>query len=150
MNIAIIVAAGTGIRFSASQPKQFTHLLGKPIILHTLERFEECPSVDAIVLVLSDGGREEFEKVSAHTHFDKLVKIVTGGNSRAASVRNALEALNASPDDIVAVHDGVRPLVPVDEISRTIEKARETGAACLVADVTDTIKEVDGAHIVGT
>jgi 2-C-methyl-D-erythritol 4-phosphate cytidylyltransferase len=150
MNIAIIVAAGTGKRFSTRQPKQFTHLLGKPIILYTLERFEACPSVDEIVLVLSEVGSEEFRKVSEDIHFDKLTRIVEGGETRAASVRNALSVLNASPDDIVAVHDGVRPLVTVDEISRTIEKALETGAACLVTDVTDTIKEVDGTHIVGT
>ena len=150
MNIAIIVAAGTGTRFAASQPKQFVKILDKPLIIHTLERFEACPLVDEIVLVLSLDGCREFANLSGHAEIKKLRSVATGGLTRAASVRNGLNKIDSAKANIVVVHDGARPLVTVDEITRTIEKAIETGAACLVAEVTDTIKEIDANKIVGT
>jgi 2-C-methyl-D-erythritol 4-phosphate cytidylyltransferase len=150
MNIAILVAAGSGQRFASAQPKQFIDLLGKPLIIHTLERFETCPAIDEIVLVLSDDGRDEFARVRGDYELKKLVSIVTGGDTRARSVSNGLDVIDASTADVVAVHDGARPLVTVGEITRTVEKASETGAACLVADVTDTIKLVEGEYISST
>jgi|ERR1043166_2976795 2-C-methyl-D-erythritol 4-phosphate cytidylyltransferase len=151
MNTAIIVAAGIGQRFAGSQPKQFIELLGRPLITHTLEKFESCPSVDEIILVLSQEGRERSEISNFRSQIKKLKQVITGGKTRAESVKNGLDAIaNATSYDIVAVHDGARPLVSVDEITRTIEKASETGAACLVADVTDTIKQVENKHISGT
>ncbi|MGB2750990.1 MAG: 2-C-methyl-D-erythritol 4-phosphate cytidylyltransferase [Pyrinomonadaceae bacterium] len=150
MNIAIIVAAGTGSRFSPDQPKQFTHILGKPLLIHTLERFEACPAVDEIVLVLSEAGRLEFEISILKFEISKIRSIVTGGATRAESVKNGLDAIDTATANVVAVHDGARPLVSVDEITRTINKADETGAACLVAEVTDTIKEVCEDVIMGT
>ena len=77
----------------------------------------------------------------------KVLFIVTGGNTRAESVWNGL---NAAPGNIDVIHDGARPLVTLDEIARTVEAAKATGAACLVAPVTDTIKETDGDAITGT
>ena len=150
MNTAIIVAAGSGQRFASLQPKQFIPILGKPLIIHTLERFESCPAIDEIVLVLSDEGRGEFARSSGGHEFAKLKAIVNGGKTRAESVKNGLDSVDAATAGVIAVHDGARPLVSVDEITRTIEKADEMGAACLVADVTDTIKEVDGEFISGT
>lgn len=146
MNTAIIVAAGSGQRFAGSQPKQFVPILGQPLIIHTLERFESCPSIDEIVLVLSEKGRTEFEIINLKFEISKLRSVVAGGATRAESVKNGFEAVSPL-SDIVAVHDGARPLVSVDEITRTIDKAKETGAACLVAEVTDTIKQIDGEHI---
>lgn len=150
MNIAIIVAAGTGSRFSPDQPKQFTHILGKPLLIHTLERFEACPTVDEIVLVLSVAGREQFQISNFGSEISKLRSIVTGGVTRAESVKNGLDAIDASTANVVAVHDGARPLVSVDDITRAIEKADKAGAACLVAEVTDTIKEIADGVIVRT
>jgi 2-C-methyl-D-erythritol 4-phosphate cytidylyltransferase len=146
MNTAIIVAAGTGQRFAANQPKQFVEFLGKPLIIHTLERFESCWAVDEIVVVLSELGIREFEISNFRSEITKLKQVVAGGATRAESVRNGLDAVNAETS-IVAVHDGARPLVSAEEIAATIEKARETGAACLVGEVTDTIKEIDGELI---
>lgn len=140
MNTAIIVAAGEGRRFGSDQPKQFVQLLGKPLILYTLTRFEACPLVDEIVLVLSASGRSEFETLDLTPEFTKLNKIITGGETRAESVKNGLDAIDAPDADVVAVHDGARPLVTVDEITRTIAKAAESGAACLVAEISDTVK----------
>lgn len=150
MNTAIIVAAGSGQRFAGSKPKQFVNLLGKPLIIHTLERFESCPVVDQIVLVLSEEGREYFEQIKNQFEISNLKSIITGGATRSESVKNGLDAIAANDQDIVAIHDGARPLVSIDEIARTIETAKQTGAACLVAEVTDTIKEIEGDHIART
>jgi 2-C-methyl-D-erythritol 4-phosphate cytidylyltransferase len=138
---AIIVAAGSGSRFKSDTPKQFLEINGKPVIAHTIERFQAALSVDSIVLVLA---ADHTLDTSA---FSKVAKIVGGGSTRAESVRNGLAVIDA---DIVAVHDGARPLVTVDEIERTIAAARETGAACLVAPVTDTIKSIRGTEIADT
>jgi 2-C-methyl-D-erythritol 4-phosphate cytidylyltransferase len=150
VNTAIIVAAGSGQRFASAMPKQFVPLLGKPLIFHTLERFESCDAIDEIVLVLSDEGRKLFEISNFRSEITKLKSIVTGGATRAESVLNGLNSLDANDGDVVAVHDGARPLVTADEITRTVEKAAETGAACLVASVTDTIKTIRGDEIAGT
>lgn len=149
MNTAIIVAAGSGTRFGSNLPKQFADLCGKPVIIHTLERFEACDAIDEIVLVLSEAGAKQFQISDLRSGISKIRAVVIGGASRTESVRNGLAAVDLSTE-IVAVHDGARPLVTSNEIVRTVEKALETGAACLVAEVTDTIKEIDGGVISGT
>ena len=141
---AIIVAAGSGSRLKSDTPKQFLEINGKPVIVHTIERFQSAPSVDSIVLVLAADQASSFNP----TAYSKVSKVVAGGPTRAESVRNGLNA--AGDAEVVAVHDGARPLVTVDEIERTISKAKETGAACLVAPVTDTIKSVRGEEIADT
>jgi len=150
MNTAIIVAAGSGTRFGAEKPKQFLEIHGKPIIIHTLERFENCAAIDEIILVLPIDEIENFQINIEKYNLKKLAKIVAGGETRAESVLNGLNAIDAGLTEIVAVHDGARPFVTAREIAQTIEKARKTGAACLVAKVTDTIKEVTDGKIVGT
>lgn len=150
MNTAIIVAAGNGQRFSAHTSKQFVEILGKPLIIHTLDRFESCPAIDSIILVLSAAGREEFATIRDRYRLTKLRDIALGGNSRAESVLNGLNAVDPLTANVVAIHDGARPLVSVDEITRTVDKAFHLGAACLIADLTDTIKEINGDFISGT
>ncbi|QQS32619.1 MAG: 2-C-methyl-D-erythritol 4-phosphate cytidylyltransferase [Acidobacteriota bacterium] len=146
MNSAIIVAAGSGQRFGSEIPKQFVPILGKPLIARTLERFTECDAIDEIVLVLSEDG----ERVFAEMPLDLPgLKIVHGGETRARSVRNGLDAVDAA-SRVVAVHDGARPLVTVDEIAKTVRAAERTGAACLVAAVSDTIKSIRGNEITAT
>lgn len=142
---AIIVAAGTGSRFKSETPKQFVELAGKQIFVHTLDRFQAAPSVDAIVLVLATDRIGQFDSAAVK----KSLKIVAGGSTRAESVLNGLNAID-SETRIVAVHDAARPFVSVDEIERTIAKAKEMGAACLVGPVTDTIKTISGGEISGT
>ena len=142
---AVIVAAGSGSRFNSETPKQFLEIAGKPVIVHAIERFEAAASVDEIVLVVTV---EHSERIDT-SPFKKLKSIVPGGTSRAQSVRSGLMAISEGTQ-IVAVHDGARPLVTVDEIERTIKKAEQTGAACLVAPVTDTIKSIRGDEISGT
>ena len=150
MNVAIIVAAGSGTRFGTGRPKQFLEIHGKPLLIHTLEKFENCAAIGEIVLVLSAGEIENFQAGAEKFNLTKLKAIVAGGNTRAASVFNGLQAAANKTAEIVAVHDGARPFVSCAEITATVEKAKESGAACLVGLVTDTIKEVADGEIVRT
>ena len=150
MNTAIIVAAGQGKRFGTNTPKQFLEINGKPLVIHTLLKFENCAAVDEIILVVPAAEIDDFTHSAKKYRLKKLEKIVSGGKTRAESVLNGLNAVDGKTAEIVAVHDGARPLVTVEEISQTIEKAEETGAACLTAVVTDTIKEVANGKIVQT
>ena len=150
MNIAIIVAAGSGKRFGGDTPKQFLRICGKPLLIHTLEKFQKSESVDEIILVLSKDQISDFRFQISDSGLGKLQEIVSGGKTRAESVLNGLKEIDSESAEIVAVHDGARPLVTCEEISKTVEKAKETGAACLVGEVTDTIKEISDDKIVGT
>lgn len=150
MNTVIVVAAGEGKRFGGETPKQFLEIAGKPLIIHTLQRFEDCAAIDEIILVLSPARATEFLQTVEKYPLKKLSGVVAGGATRAESVLNGLNAVNSETAEIIAVHDGARPLVTVREISATVEKAKETGAACLVAPVTDTVKEISGDKILRT
>jgi len=150
MNTAIIVAAGSGKRFGSDTPKQFHSILGKPILVHTLERFENCDSINQIVLVLHESEIGNFSKTLDGFNIKKLDAIVAGGDTRTESVRNGFVAIDEDSAQVVVVHDGARPLVSMEEISATVAKASEMGAACLGAEVTDTIKEIVGKRIVKT
>ena len=149
MNSAIIVAAGSGTRFGSTTPKQFLELSGKPLIIHTLERFQSCDAIHEIVLVLSPSEIEGFAETVSAFGIGKVRSIVPGGATRAGSVKCGFDVIDPATE-IVAVHDGARPLVTPDEISRTVAMAADVGAACLVAPVADTIKEVDGGVITRT
>ena len=142
---AIIVAAGTGSRFGSETPKQFLTLAGKPIVVHTIERFAAAPSVDAIIAVVPTQYVTELGGLDV----SKPIRVVTGGRTRAESVSNGLNSVEPGME-IVAVHDGARPFVSIEEIEKTIAKARETGAACLVGEVTDTVKTIRGDQITDT
>ncbi len=150
MNIAIIVAAGSGTRFGSPVPKQFLEIGGKPLLIHTLEKFENCAAIGEIILILAGDETEQFARMLANFAFKKSIKIIAGGASRAESVRCGLDAIDAKQCEIVVVHDGARPLVAASEIAETVEKAKRFGAACLVAQVTDTIKQTADGAIVGT
>ncbi len=149
MNTAIIVAAGSGTRFGGETPKQFIDIGGKPLLVHTLECFERSPSIDSVILVLAADRVTEFSRLVGIYGIRKVSRIVAGGATRAESVSNGLEAVSPACT-IVAVHDGARPLVSVDDIGATVRAAEEFGAACLTARVTDTIKQVSGGVIKST
>jgi 2-C-methyl-D-erythritol 4-phosphate cytidylyltransferase len=150
MNVAIIVAAGQGSRMGGDCPKQFLELAGVPVIIHTLSAFEQCDEIDEIVIVLSASESANFLSLASKHGLRKVAKIVGGGSTRADSVRRGLDAIRSATAEIVAVHDGVRPLITAAEISKVVNAAREHGAALLAAPVTDTIKQVDGEKIVRT
>jgi 2-C-methyl-D-erythritol 4-phosphate cytidylyltransferase/2-C-methyl-D-erythritol 2,4-cyclodiphosphate synthase len=144
---AIILAAGSGKRMGADRPKQFLELAGKPLLFHTITAFEQCDRVDGIVIVASPDAVEHVE-ILAKGH-EKVASVVPGGAERQDSVR---EGLKAVPDeaDIVAVHDGARPLVQVREIEAAIAAAVETGAAVVGQPVSDTIKRAHEGSVVET
>ena len=148
MNIAIIAAAGAGTRMASDRPKQFLQLAGRPVIFHTLKVFEECDSIDEVIVVLPAAESAGF--LSLASSFRKVTRVVPGGTTRADSVKRGLMAIRAATAEIVAVHDGVRPFVTVDEINSTVQAAKADGAAILVAPVTDTIKEVTDASVLKT
>ena len=150
MNVAIIAAAGQGIRMGDKRAKQFLQLAGTPIIFHTLRRFEQCDLIQEIIVVLPAQETAAFLALADKEGLRKLARVVPGGATRAESVLRGLQAVSAATAEIVAVHDGVRPFVTADEIARTVESARVNGAAVLVAPTSDTIKEVSGTFVLKT
>ena len=150
MNVAIIAAAGQGTRMGGKRAKQFLELAGIPVIIHTLKRFEQCEVIQEIIVVLPAQESAEFLSLADKYGLRKLAKVVPGGITRAESVLRGLRAVREATVEIVAVHDGVRPFVTPEEITRTVEAARAHEAAILVAAVTDTIKEVESEQVART
>jgi 2-C-methyl-D-erythritol 4-phosphate cytidylyltransferase len=155
---AILPAAGVGTRMAASQPKQFLELNGLPILIHSLRAFAAAPRVTAIYVAVR---RNEIERVEAQVveHAEEFgfagrVHVVEGGDNRQESVAHALAALNCEDDDIVLVHDAVRPLIDAATIERTIDAVIEHGAAIVGLPAIDTVKQVErtahGALITST
>ncbi|HEU4432288.1 MAG TPA: 2-C-methyl-D-erythritol 4-phosphate cytidylyltransferase [Pyrinomonadaceae bacterium] len=150
MNTAIIAAAGTGSRMASDRPKQFLQLAGTPIIFHTLLPFEECESIQEVIVVLPSEEAAAFLTTAGKRGLRKLSRVVPGGVTRADSVKRGLMAVRPATAGVVAVHDGVRPFVTVEEIESVVKAAETDGAAILVAPVTDTIKQVSGCRVVNT
>jgi len=150
MNIAIIAAAGAGTRMASDRPKQFLLLAGTPLIFHTLKPFEQCGNIHEVIVVVPADESAGFVSAAGKYGLRKVARVVPGGATRADSVKRGLMSIRSSTAEIVAVHDGVRPFVTVEEIDATIAAAQVSGAAILVAPVTDTIKQVNDQRIVQT
>ena len=131
MNIAIIIAGGTGHRMGQDIPKQFINIYDKPVLIYTLEGFQKHPLIDAIELVCLDGWHDVAWAYARQFRIDKLKWIVSGGNSGQESIRNGVFGLEdkCAPDDIVVIHDGIRPLVEPAVLTDVIMKAKEFGNA---------------------
>jgi 2-C-methyl-D-erythritol 4-phosphate cytidylyltransferase len=147
MNIAIIAAAGAGTRMASDRPKQFLLLAGTPVLIHTLKVFEQCESIQEVIVVLPAEESAGFPSLAGKFGLRKVARVVPGGVTRADSVKRGLAAIRAATAEIVVVHDGVRPFVTVDEIDATVAAAQIDGAAILVAPVTDTIKQVSDQRV---
>lgn len=137
---AIILAAGNGSRMKSNIKKQYILLAGKPILWHTINAFENS-AVDDIVLVTGKDDIELCEEIVQASHFKKVSKIVTGGDERYESVYNGLKCVIDT--DIVLIHDGARPFVTEEIISRNIIAAQSDGACVTGVSVKDTIKIAD-------
>ena len=148
MNVAIIAAAGQGTRLGSGRPKQFLELAGTPILFHTLKAFEQCDVIKEIIVVIPPQDSATFLSLANKFGLRKLARVVPGGTTRAQSVLHGLQAVREATAEIVAVHDGVRPFVTPDEISRTVYAAGRQGAAILVTAPVDTIKEVKDGSVV--
>ncbi|HTW78452.1 MAG TPA: 2-C-methyl-D-erythritol 4-phosphate cytidylyltransferase [Terracidiphilus sp.] len=140
---AILPAAGLGTRMAGPRPKQFLALDGAPILIHSLRAFAAVPRVTAIYVAVRKTEMERVEAQIAEFGFAGRVKVVEGGDKRQESVANALAALPAEADDVVLVHDAVRPLIDTATIERTIDAVIETGAAIVGMPAVDTIKQVE-------
>ena len=154
----ILPAAGIGTRMAASSgaaPKQFLSLAGVPLLVHALRAFLSVPRITAISVAVREPEQERMRALLGEHGLAERVLVVTGGDARQRSVANALAALPShSEDDIVLVHDAVRPLIDPATIERTIDAITRHGAAIVGMPAVDTIKQVertaDGALITAT
>ena len=141
---ALIFAGGVGSRMrGAKLPKQFLQLGGKPIIVHTIEKFEQCNEVDCIVVVCVQDWLDELRGMVEHFEFRKVKAIAPGGTSGQESIFNGLQAIkNLLADNeyaVVLVHDGVRPLIDSDTIRRCITSVKDTGCTATTAPAVETV-----------
>ena len=145
MNIAIIFAGGVGRRLakekSNSTPKQFLKINNKPIIIHTLELFQEHKEIDKIYIAIHPDYYEYMQELVKHYYITKAVGIVKGGDTGQNSIYNALKLAQSenSKDDIVLIHDGVRPNITPKVISENIRCAKENGNAITCTSCHETI-----------
>jgi len=147
--LAIIPAAGMGVRMGGETPKQFLSLEGVPIFIHTLRKFVNTDCIDDIFVGLRAEDMERAQREIDRENFTKSVRLVAGGPVRQETVARAL-ALAPPTTEIVAVHDAVRPFIEREMIQRVVEAARREGAVILGMLSVDTIKQVERQTIVGT
>lgn len=149
-NVAVIFAGGTGNRMNTvSRPKQFLELRGKPIIIYTLELFDNHPEIDGIVVVCLESWIPFLQKQIKKFEINKIVEIVPGGETGQGSIFNGLVATAKLyyDDSIVLIHDGVRPLITEQTITDNIMAAREFGncITCVPATETFVVRQKDGS-----
>lgn len=142
MNIALIVAGGSGKRMGIDTPKQFVKIHGKPILVYTIEEFNTHPDIDAIFLVCHPEYLNEVEGYIHHYALDKVISVISGGETRQQSVYNGLiEIKNKGykDDDIILIHDGARPSVSEEIISDNIIGCQRFDAVVTVMQCVDTV-----------
>lgn len=151
MNIALIFAGGSGRRMhTKSRPKQFLEFNGKPIIIYTLELFDNHPLIDGIVIACVEEWIPFLEKMLKKFEITKVKRIVPGGETGQDSIYNglaAIEEIASGLDDIVLIHDGVRPLITEQTITDNIDMVREEGSCitCVPATETFIVNQPDGS-----
>ncbi len=131
MNIALIIAAGSGHRMNQDIPKQFINVYDKPVLIYTLESFEQHPKIDAIEVVCLDGWHDILWAYAKQFNITKLKWVINGGNTGQESIRNGVFHLEGKckNDDIIIIHDGIRPLVDDTILSDVIIKCQQYGNA---------------------
>lgn len=141
MNIAIILAGGSGTRMGSDIPKQFIDIYGKPLIIHTLESFDINSSIDYMVVVCKEEWKEDLKIWIRQYGINKVKWIVNGGKTRQESIYNALKNIDSecTSESIVLIHDAARPLISQRIIEENVLKAKEFGAVDTVIPTADTI-----------
>ena len=131
MNVAIIIAGGSGHRMGQDIPKQFINVYDKPVIIYTLEGFQRHPQIDAIEVVCIDGWHDVLWAYAHQFNITKLKWVVSGGNTAQERIRNGVFNLEGKVinDDVVVIHDGIRPLVDESVLTDVIMKAQRYGNA---------------------
>ncbi|NQU74577.1 MAG: 2-C-methyl-D-erythritol 4-phosphate cytidylyltransferase [Candidatus Omnitrophica bacterium] len=140
---AIVASAGIGKRLRAKIRKPYLNLLGKPILVHTLQALSNSKDIDNIIVVVNRLDKKRCERIIERYRIKKVKAVVVGGRYRYSSVRNGLNSLDKDTD-IVIIHDAVRPFIDDDIIGRSVRCAKRFGACVVGAPVISTIKEVDG------
>ncbi len=147
MNVALIIAGGSGNRMGQDIPKQFLNVFDKPVLIYTLEGFERQKEVDAIVVVCIDGWEKMVRAYANQFNITKLRYIVAGGSSAQESIRNGVESLAemCAGHDIVIIHDGIRPMVEPTVLTDVVAKAKAYGNAVTSMPYNEQIFIVDEA-----
>ena len=141
---ALIVAGGSGTRFGAAVPKQFVELCGMPVLMRTMVRFEQSGVCDNIIVVLPADQIGQWRELCRKHDFELPHEVVAGGDTRFQSVKNGLAAMTMESGDLVAVHDGVRPLVLPADIKAACDAAAEHGSAVPMAQFpySDSLRQL--------
>ena len=143
MNIAVIFAGGSGNRMNTkSRPKQFLELNGKPILIYTIELFDNHPDIDGIIVVCLESWIPFLEKMIRKFEINKVVRVVPGGESGQDSIYKglcAVEEYAAGDNTIVLIHDGVRPLITEEVITANIRKVKEVGSCITCVPAIETV-----------
>lgn len=137
---AVIVAGGSGQRMGSKVPKQFLVIKGRPILMHTVEAFHNYREKIKIILVLPQSHVNTWKELCTHYRFNIPVTLQTGGPSRFQSVRNGLSAIDG--DGLVAIHDGVRPLIDEEVIHRSFQTALKYNSAVATIPLKSSIREI--------
>lgn len=142
-NIALIIAGGRGNRMGQDLPKQFLNIQDKPIIMYTCEVFQKHPLIDSIVIVCIDGWQTALQAYANQFNITKLRAIVPGGKNGQSSIYNGISAIaeNGNSDDIVLVHDAIRPLVSQEIITKCIRTTEEFGSAVTCVPCAEALLE---------
>ena len=147
MNIGVIFAGGVGTRMhTKDKPKQFLDIYNKPVIIHTLEHFENCPDIDAVVVACIEDWIPFLNEKLIKFGIEKVKRVVPGGETGQMSIYNALcaaEELSNGEKSIVLIHDGVRPLISSELLSKNIECVKQYGSCITTGVVKETIVVVD-------
>ena len=141
MNIAVILAGGTGSRMNSKTPKQFIKINGKPIISYTLMAFEQAKLIDEIVIVCLDDYKEHIKTIISDFKISKFNSLISNGNTRQQSVFNAISHIKnyAKDDDIVLIHDGVRAMIMPDMIDKCVIETKKYKAVTLAQKTKNTM-----------
>ena len=142
-NYIIIVAGGKGLRMGGDVPKQFLPIGGRPVLMHTLQRFRDYSEELQIILVLPREQQEYWKELCKEYGFTVEHRVADGGATRFHSVQNGLALIPDDAQGVVGVHDGVRPFVSLDVIARCYDTARQTGTAIPVVPVVETLRHID-------
>ena len=152
-NIALLIAGGSGNRMGQDIPKQFLTVNERPVIIYTLEAFQKHPEIDEIAVVCIDGWQSVLQAYANQFNITKLMHIVVGGKNGQDSIRNGVYELEKyhKPDDIVLIHDAIRPMVSAEIISDCIRVTKEKGNAIAVIPCVEAMMQTeDGVVSVGS
>lgn len=150
MNVALIIAGGVGKRTNQDIPKQFIHIEDKPVIIYTLEVFQNHPSIDAILVVCLEGWHDILWAYSKQYKINKLKWVVNGGTTGHESIHNGLMELKKhyNKNDLIIIHDSIRPLISKEIISEGIAVCSKYGSAVAYIPCTEVVFKVSKDEII--